>query len=145
MVQKACMYTKNNRPHGNTTLGLEEKLAKRIKKTAVQPSIEPRSNTAWQHHLNNGGLEEGGTGAGRESLFGHMCCSHVSTFSFHFFWRYSVMRVHFCFTCFHGFSLRLLCFHSCFFVVFSRFLQKTKRIFRLCPAPRKNEKRENNK
>ena len=134
-------YTKSQRPHGNTTLGLEGKPTKRINKTAVRPSIEPRSNTAWQHHLNNeGGLEEeeeGRAGAGRELLL----WSHFSHF-FTFFFNFFALPIYACslFHFFHFFAHFFHCFHSCVFVVLSRFWLKTASFPDSAPLLGENEK-----
>ena len=132
MVQKNT-YTKSQRPHGNTTLGLEGKPTNRINTTAVQPSIEPRSNTAWQHHLNNGGrgLEEE---RGRDPSWSGVTFWVTLFHSFFTFLRCSFMRVHFFFSRLFSlscpffslfFSLFSFVFHSYGLVVFSRFWLKT--------------------
>ena len=105
-------YAKNQRPHGNTALGLEGKPTTRINKTGVRPSIEPRKNTARQHHLNNGGLEEkeGGAGAGRESLFWSLFSYLFTCFSLF------IRAAHLCvFTFFHFFFTRVFSSFSAVF------------------------------
>ena len=117
MYGSKSTYTKNQRPHGNTTLGLEGKPTNRINKAAVRPSIEPRSNTAWQHHLNNTG--GGGWRRRREGR----SWSGV-TFWSHFF-TFVALLIYACSLCFTFCSHFLHFFHSCVFVVFSRFWLKT--------------------
>ena len=128
-------YTKNQRPHGNTSLGLEGKPTNRINKTAVRPSIEPRSNTAWQHHLNDGGgwrrRREGPELVGSH-FFGYV----FSLFHFFTFFRAAHLCVFTFFTFFHFFHLfSLVCFRR-----FQPFLAKNSEFSGFCSTPRKKVK-----
>ena len=127
-------YTKNQRPHGNTTLGLEGKPTNRINKTAVRPSIEPGSNTAWQHHLNNGGA--GGKGGRGRSWSGVI---FLAAF-FHFFFTFFALLIYAC-SLFHFFLLFSLFFSLVCFRRFQPFLAKNSELSGFCSTPSKKGKK----